>query len=121
MRYLEEFLIDGKPMLVPDADVEMTFTDLDDADSGRDEAGFMHRIVARYRVGAWAFSYFRLTREEYRYMRSLFANKADFLFTYRDAQGQPVQIRAYCSNDSIVYHDALHGEYRNFKLSIIQC
>lgn len=121
MRYFEDYKIDGKPLLVPDADVEIAFSDLDDGDSGRDEAGFMHRIVARYRVGTWAFSYFRLTVEEYKYLRSLFAGKADFTFTYRNLEGDPVQTRAYCSNDSITYRDAALGEYRNFKFTVIEC
>lgn len=121
MRYFEDFQIDGKPLLLPDADVELSFSDLDEGDSGRDEAGFMHRIVARYRVGTWTFQYFRLTAPEYRYMRALFAGKKEFTFTYRDLDGDLVKTRAYCSNDSITYRDAALGEYRNFKFSIIEC
>ena len=41
------FLINGKPMLAPDADVGVSYTDLDANDSGRDESGYMHRIVMR--------------------------------------------------------------------------
>ena len=121
MRYFEEYKIDGKPLLVPDGDVEMSFSDLDDADSGRDEAGFMHRIVARYRVGSWKFSYFCLTAQAYRYLRSLFAGKGEFTFTYRDADGETVSTRAYCANDSITYQDAALGLYRNFQFTVIEC
>jgi len=121
MRFFEDYLIDGKPLLIPDGDVELSLSDLDEGDSGRDEAGFMHRIVARYRVGTWTFQYFRLTAREYSYMRSLFQGKADFTFTYRNLEGELVETRAYCSNDSITYHNAALGEYRNFKFSIIEC
>lgn len=121
MRYFHDYKIDGKPILVPDADVEMAFSDLDDADSGRDEAGFMHRIVVRHRVGTWAFNYFRLTAQEYQYLRSLFAGKVDFTFTYRDLDGNTVDTRAYCSNDSITWQDAVRGVYRNFKFTVIEC
>ena len=121
MRFFEDYQIDGKPLLIPDADVELSFSDLDDGDSGRDEAGYMHRIVVRYRVGSWTFRYFRLTAQEYQYMRSLFAGKTDFVFTYRDLEGKPAKTRAYCSNDSITYRDAALGEYRNFQFSIIEC
>ena len=38
-------------MLAPDEGVEMSFEDLDSADAGRDEAGYMHRSVVRYKVG----------------------------------------------------------------------
>ena len=41
------FLLDGKPIVAPDEDVEMSFEDLDSAQSGRDESGFMHRIRVR--------------------------------------------------------------------------
>ncbi len=121
MRYFEDYQIDGKPMLVPDADVSMSFADLDASDSGRDESGVMHRIMVRQRVGSWEFHYASLTAQEYKYMRSLFAGKADFTFTYRDPEGYLVQTRAYCSNDSITYHNARLGLYRNLAFSIIEC
>ena len=44
------FLLDGKPIVAPDEDVEMSFEDLDAAQSGRDESGFMHRIRARCKM-----------------------------------------------------------------------
>ena len=58
------FLINGMPMLLPDADVGMSYEDLDSAESGRDESGVMHRIPVRYKVGAWSFTYHHLTEEE---------------------------------------------------------
>ena len=121
MNFIEEYQIDGKPMLVPDADVEISCADLDDADSGRDESGYMHRIVVRQRVATWGFHYSNLTAEEYKYMRSLFAGKPDFTFAYRDPDGYLVETRAYCSNDSITYHNARLGLYQNLKFSIIEC
>ena len=121
MRFFEDYMIDGKPLLVPDADVSMSFADLDSSDSGRDESGAMHRIVVRERVATWGFNYSQLTAEEYKYMRSLFAGKPDFAFTYRDLDGYLVETRAYCSNDSITYHNARSGLYKNFKFNIIEC
>ena len=121
MRVIEDFKIDGKPMLVPDEDIAISLADLDDADSGRDESGVMHRIVVRERVGTWGFNYSSLTTEEYKYMRSLIAGKPDFAFTYRDLNGDLVETRAYCSNDSITYHNAKLGIYKNLKFNIIEC
>ena len=121
MRFFEDFKIDGKPLLIPDADVSMSFADLDSSDSGRDESGAMHRIDVRERVATWGFNYTQLTAEEYRYMRSLFAGKPDFAFTYRDLDGYLVETRAYCSNDSITYHNARLGLYKNLKFNIIEC
>ena len=37
------FQIDGKSLYAPDCDIEPSYSDLDSSDSGRDEAGFMHR------------------------------------------------------------------------------
>ena len=51
MTLTELYKIDGKPMVAPDADVQMSFEDLDGAQSGRDESGFMHRILVRRKVG----------------------------------------------------------------------
>ena len=62
------FQIDGKPMPVPDADVSMSFEDLDAAQAGRDQAGFMHRLPVRRKVGVWDFHYSHLSGETYRYL-----------------------------------------------------
>ena len=58
------FQINGKPILAPDAEVVVSYSDLDASDAGRDESGFMHRIVVRHKVGSWKFSYSHLTEEE---------------------------------------------------------
>lgn len=121
MTLYEDYRVDGKALPAPDADVEMSFTDLDDGDAGRDESGVMHRIVVRRRVGSWSFSYSALTKEEYCYIRSLFAGKDTFTFAYRDPEGYLQEVTAYCSGDSITYHNARLGLYKNLKFSIIQC
>ena len=74
------FQINGKPMLVPDAEVTVSFSDLDASDAGRDESGFMHRIVVRHKVGSWKFTYSHLTEAEKQYMESLFADASTFQF-----------------------------------------
>lgn len=121
MRYYQEFLVDDKPLLIPDADVELTLTDLDDSDSGRDESGVMHRILVRERVRSWGFQYSWLTAEEYGYITRLFAGKRVFTFRFRDADGVWKSCRAYCSNHSITLRDARQGIYKNLKFSIIEC
>ncbi len=121
MRFFEDYKVDGKPIVAPDADVVISKADLDSADSGRDESGVMHRIVVRYRVKTWELSYANMTTEEYQYMSSLFAGKSEFQFTYRDLSGQIAGCTAYCSNDSITYHNARTGMYRNYKIKIIEC
>ncbi len=41
------FQIDGKSLYAPDCDIEPSYSDLDSSDSGRNEAGYMHREVVR--------------------------------------------------------------------------
>lgn len=117
------YKIDGKPMLAPDADVTMRFEDLDSAQSGRDESGFMHRIPVRKHVGVWEFSYSHLTREEYAYMMSLLPKGASFVFTHpsRLDSAVPENTRAYISKYGIVWHCARTDSYRDLKFSVIQC
>ena len=121
MTFFDGFAVDGKPILTPDAGVELKRQDLDAADAGRDESGVMHRIVVRRRVGSWAFQYSSLTKETYQYIRSLFQGKDTFTFSYRDPEGDLQEVKAYCSGDSITYHNARLGLYKNLKFSVIQC
>lgn len=120
MRFFEDYTIDGAPILVPDADAEISKNDLDDEGSGRDETGYMHRIVLREKVKKWVFKYTRLTQEEYDYMNSLFENKPTFVFGYID-KGERQTTTAYSSSSSAVLHNAREGIYKNFSFSIIEC
>lgn len=117
------FQINGLPMLVPDGEVAVQYEDLDDYDSGRDEAGVMRRSVARYKVASWKFSYAHLTEEEKRYMESLFPDAATFLFTHPARMDATVsrQTRCYRSNYSIAWKNAVTGLWSGYGFSIIQC
>lgn len=118
--YDYDFLVDDKPILSPDEGVEISKNDLDDADSGRDESGYMHRIVVREKVHTWAFSYAVLTAEEYQYMESLFAGKADFTFKFKE-DGEQKERVSYCAKNSVILHNSKTGTYKNLKFSIIEC
>lgn len=117
------FQINGKSMLAPDENVEMSFEDLDASDSGRDESGVMHRIVVRHKVGVWNFHYSSLTQEEYAYMLSILPKTGCFTFTYpmlSDATKKE-SCNAYLSNYSILWQSAKTGQFRNLKFRIIAC
>lgn len=117
------FKINGKPILVPDAEVGVSYEDLDSADSGRDESGVMQRIPVRYKVGSWSFSYASLTEEEKQYMESLFPEAASFSFTHPDRKDAAVSVteKAYRSKYSISWKNAQTGLWSNYGFSIIQC
>ena len=120
--YADFFCIDGRSMFAPDEDVVVSYADLDGDDSGRDEAGFMHRVVVRHKVGTWSFEYSNITDEEYRYMESLFGDKPYFMFYHPDRlSGECVTTQAYRSNYGIVWHNAKTGQWRNYKFNIIEC
>lgn len=113
--------IDKKPILAPDADVQMEFSDLDSSESGRDESGVMHRIVLRRKVKTWSLSYAVLTNEEYRYMESLFEGKDQFVVDYLGAGGKPAQCVVYRSKHSLTIFNAKTGIYKNYKFNLIEC
>lgn len=117
------FLINGKPMLAPDEEVALAYSDLDSAESGRDEAGYMHRIVLRNKVATWSFAYASITEEEKRYMESLFDGLSEFEFTHpgRTDVSQKVTTRCYRSNYGISWKNAVTGLWKNYKFNIIEC
>lgn len=121
MQFFYDFLIDDKPILSPDAGVTISLADLDSDDSGRDESGFMHRVVLREGVKTWGLSYSFLTAEEYLYVTGLFKGKSMFTVTYRDVDGSKATCTAYCAKHSIVYQNARTGLYKNLKFNIIEC
>lgn len=116
-----EYLVDGEPLLAPDMNVNITENDLDASDSGRDEAGFMHRIIIRSGVKTWEFVYAVLDAEDYTYIQSLFKGKAQFVFSYRNPDGSVSTTNAYSSKRSITLRDYTTGEYKNLKFNIIEC
>ena len=117
------FLVNGKPMLLPDEEVSVSYEDLDSADSGRDESGVMHRIPVRFKVGSWQFSYSHLTEEEKQYMENLFPDSGDFAFTHphRKNAGVLETERAYRSRYAISWRNARTGLWSNYGFSIIAC
>lgn len=117
----EDFFVDGSSMLSPDRGVEVSENDLDSSDTGRDESGIMHRIVVRESVKSWAFTYALLTVEDYQYIKNLFVGKPEFIFTYRDMDGELKKCPAYCSKRSFAQYDCATGLYKNLKFNIIEC
>lgn len=116
-----DFLIDGKPVLLPDGDVEMEITDIEAEDSGRDESGVMHRKCVRQGIRSWKLVYGVLTAEEYRYMEGLFAGKVDFTLTFRGPDGKVARCDAFRGDHGITIHNTRLGVYRNYKFSITEC
>lgn len=119
----DQFLVNGNPMFAPDADIVFAYEDLDDAESGRDAGGIMHRIVVLYKVMSGSFEFSHLSDEDYVYMESLFPDEPTFLFTHpsRKDPSKLVTTRCYRSQYGITWHNAKKKEYRNYKFNIIAC
>lgn len=117
------YQINGKNLLAPDQDVEMSFEDIDAADAGRDESGYMHRNVVRSKLGVWNFVYSHLTQAEYSYLLSLMPTGGTFTFTYPDPVDSTKRKKttAYLSGYGVVWHSARTKDYRNMKFSVIEC
>lgn len=117
------FKINDKPMLVPDEEVGVNYEDLDASDSGRDQSGVMHRVVVRYKVPSWSFSYSHLTEEEKRYMESLFADEPTFKFTHpgRLDAAEAVETTCYRSKYGISWKNASTGLWSGYAFNIISC
>lgn len=116
------FAVGGVPMLTPDIEMNVSESDLDEEDSGRDESMFMHRFVARERVKTWPFSYALLDGEDLNYIKSLFSGKPTFPFSYEE-DGKQLTTTAYCSKWSykICRGSDAHGLYKDLKFNIIEC
>lgn len=112
-------LIDNSPMLVPDIDVEITYDDEDIG--GYDMSGYYHRIIKRFNRRTWRFKYAILTKEEFIYLRSLFKEKQDFLFSFLNEFDQRESVRAYCKPVSVAYQSKQSGLYKNLTLEIVEC
>lgn len=117
------FTINGKPMLVPDENVNVQYEDLDSGDSGRDESGVMHRIVQRYKIGSWRFSYSNLTEMEKQYMEGLFPNAPTFSFGHPGRLDASVVETSQCyrSKYGISWQNARTGLWNGYGFDIIEC
>lgn len=117
-----DFLIDDKPLLYPDQNVEISENDLDASDTGRDQDGILHRIVVREGVRTWGFTYSVLDYEDYNYIRSLFKGKPTFIFSFLNTDTRKIEkVTAYCSKKSITLRNARTHAYKNLKFNIIEC
>lgn len=117
------YLIDGKPIFAPDNEQSYSYEDIDSADAGRTEDGYMHRAVVRYKVGKWEFSYAYITEEDKQYIESLFGDRPTFEFTRPDRYDSTKTVTTTCyrSKYSLSWYNAIKGQWRNYTFNIIEC
>ena len=121
MTLCQEYKIDGVSVVAPDAEVEMTRTDVEAADTGKDESGVLHRFLLRSKVRKWKFGYTHLTKEEYRYMEDLLSGKSSFRFSFLKEDGTTGTCNAYCAGSSVAIRNIRTGLYGGYSFEIIEC
>ena len=123
MNVTGQFRINGAELLVPDENVEMTFTDIECGDSDYDESGFYHRMVQRHRVGSWRFSFSRLSQEEYAYLVRILPQSGVFTFTYPapDDCTQTLTTPAYLSGHTVALKSLKDKTFRELKFTVNEC
>jgi hypothetical protein len=112
--------IDGFELPAPDSDASISKNDLDAEGSGRDEQGYMHRIVLRHKVKKWGFKYAVLKESDYNYIEELFDGKSDFSFSYFKDGEEKMTTKAYCSGISALIHNISNGIYKGVSFNIIE-
>lgn len=120
-KFHRDFLIDGRPILQPDAGVEIEVTDIEDPDSGCDESGVMHPIILRFGVKSTTLTYSVLTRDEYQYMESLFAGKSQFRVDHWEPDTPPIRFTARRPKHTVSGYNDKSGLRRNYKFTIMEC
>ena len=117
------FQVNGKPFLVPDAPVGISYEDVDSSDAGRDESGYMHRVMVRNKVGVWSFTYHNITEAEKNYMENLFSVASTFQFTRPDrtTAGRMVTNLCYRSKYNLSWYNTKSGLWSNYSFNVIEC
>lgn len=116
-----DFLIDGVPVLAPDAGVETIREDVESEASGMDERGIHHRFVLRSRRKKWKLRYGLLTGQEVQYLRGLFAGKDSVTVQYQEPDGTAGSCTAWCGGDSAALVDKNRGIWKDMVLTISEC
>ena len=132
-----EYQVDGRPILNPDQDIEVTLTDIYSNDSGMDESGVDHRVLIRPNVHTWVIKYSFLAEDEFLYMTGLFQGRvaslealkkhvdrgmSKFTFTYEERNYTAFEIRscsAYCQDVTYTYRNR-KGMYINVAFKICE-
>ena len=123
MNLTQRYKIENTPVVAPNAGVQLRVSDIEAEESGRDESGYLHRVVLRPGLATWTLSYRDLSREEYDYMMALLPGSGSFLFTHPDnADADRSNVSRCCITDIRAgWHNALPGQSRELKITVTQC
>ncbi len=115
-----DYQIDGLPIPLPDARVELRRKGLQAPDGGRDEAGYYHGSLLRS-IRVWEFSYKVLAGEDFARLLVLLTGKSSFLFRFRGEQGLPDQAVCRASDLQAQLYDRRRDIYTGVTFSVEEC
>lgn len=123
LRLTDLLQIDDDPLPVPTQQMELSYKDIVSSDSGRDEAGVMHREVLRYHVMTCKLTWDLLNDETYDYILRRIAGKETFRFRHPriGSSKETVEDICYAEAFDISLNDPKKERWRGLQLNIYQC
>ena len=112
--------VDGSPLYVPSAGIQVSHTNLAGSSSGRTEDGIMHIDWVRRDIRKVHLQWKVLTGSEMDYVMGLMQGK-EFTLTFKD-RGKVQTMQAYSSESSYNYYSAALGEdiYTDVSINAIE-
>lgn len=115
-----EWLVNGEPLYIPSAGIQIEHTNLAGSSSGRTEDGIMHIDWVRRDIRKVNLRWSAMTASELNYVLGLMQGK-EFKFTFKD-RGQVYTMNAYSAESSYTYYTAALGEdlYTDISINAIE-
>lgn len=110
--------VNGTPIYVPSAEIEIEHTNVAGSSSGRTEDGVMHIDWVRRDLRKVKLKYKAMSEDELQFMIGLMQGN-EFTFTFMD-QGQVQTMQAYSSECSYTYYSQALGIYTGFSINAIE-
>ena len=113
-------MVNGKPLFVPSAGIQIEHSNLAGSSSGRTEDGIMHIDWVRRDIRKVCLRWSVMTANELNYVMNLMQGK-EFVLTFKD-RGKVCTMNAYSAESSYTYYSAALGEdlYTDVSINAIE-
>lgn len=115
-----EWAVNGKPLYIPSAGIQIEHTNLAGSSSGRTEDGIMHIDWVRRDIRKVNLRWSVMTASELNYVLGMIQGK-EFVLTFKD-RGTVCTMNAYSAESSYTYYTAALGEdiYTDVSINAIE-
>lgn len=115
-----EWMVNGTPLFIPSAGIQIEHTNLAGSSSGRTEDGIMHIDWVRRDIRKVSLRWSVLTASELEYVFSLMQGK-EFVLTFKD-RGRVCSMNAYSAESTYTYYTAANDEdiYTDVSINAIE-